>query len=102
MAVDALEEELKMEQESVYEQRLYCNRNVLQFLYITLSILQPKKSYSKRRCHCSIVLLFFSVLFWYFFTHISERSILNTLNDVRSNLLLDETMTLFSFQVLSW
>ena len=70
--------------------------------FIALSILQPKKSYSKRRCHCSIVLLFFSVLFWYFFTHISERSILNTLNDVRSNLLLDETMTLFSFQVLSW
>ena len=70
--------------------------------FITLSILQPNKSYSKRRCHCSIVLLFFSVLFWYFFTHISERSILNTLNDVRSNLLLDETITLFSFQVLSW
>ena len=70
--------------------------------FITLSILQPKKSYSKRRCHCSIVLLFALVLFWYFFTHISERSILNTLNDVRSNLLLDETMTLFSFQVLSW
>ena len=70
--------------------------------FITLSILQPKKSYSKRRCHCSIVLLFALVLFWYFFTHISERSILNTLNDARSNLLLDETMTLFSFQVLSW
>ena len=31
--VATLEEELKMEQESVYEQRLYCNRNVLQFLY---------------------------------------------------------------------
>ena len=70
--------------------------------FITLSVLQPNKSYNKRRCHCSIVLLFCSVLFSYFFTHISERSILNTLNDVRSNPLLDETMTLFSFQVLSW
>ena len=60
---------------------------------IRLSILQPNKSYSKRRCHCSIVLLFFSVLFCYFFTHISERSIVNTLNDARSNPLLDETMS---------
>ena len=86
MAVDALEEELKMEQESVYEQRLYCNRNYC------ISYLQLNNSYSKRRCHCSIVLFFCSVLFWYFFTHISERSIQNTLNDVRSNPLLDETL----------
>ena len=86
MAVDALEEELKMEQESVYEQRLYCNRNHC------ISYLQPNNSYSKRRCHCSIVLFFCSVLFCYFFTHISERSIQNTLNDARSNPLLDETM----------
>ena len=27
MAVDTLEEELKMEQESVYEQRRYCNQS---------------------------------------------------------------------------
>ena len=27
MAVDTLEEELKMEQENVYEQRRHCNRN---------------------------------------------------------------------------
>ena len=86
MAVDALEEELKMEQESVYEQRLYCNRNYC------ISYLQLNNSYSKRRCNCSNVLFFCSVLFSYFFTHISERSIQNTLNDARSNPLLDETM----------
>lgn len=81
------QEGLKMEQESVYEQRLYCNRNYC------ISYLQPNKSNSKRRCHCSIVLFFCSVLFSYFFTHISERSIQNTLNDARSNPLLDETMS---------
>ena len=36
---------------------------------------------------------FFSSQFCYFFTHISERSIVNTLNDARSNLLFDETMS---------
>ena len=43
MAVDALEEELKMEQESVYEQRLYCNRNVLQFLYYAVDFTAKKE-----------------------------------------------------------
>ena len=43
MAVDALEEELKMEQESVYEQRLYCNQNVLQFLYYAVDFTAKKE-----------------------------------------------------------
>ena len=87
--------------------------------FIRLSPLQPNKSYSKRRCHCFTVILFFSVLFYYFFTHISQRSMVNTLNDARRNPLLKETMSsppvsygnppppppppqIFSFQVLRW
>ena len=41
--VATLEEELKMEQESVYEQRLYCNRNVLQFLYHAVDFTAKKE-----------------------------------------------------------
>ena len=60
---------------------------------IRLSTLPPNKSYRKRRCHCFIVILFFSVLFYYFFTHISQRSMVNTLDDAKRNPLLKETMS---------
>ena len=95
-----------MEQESIYEQR------VTAIEIIRLSILHPNKSYSKRRCHGSIVLLFFSVLSVLLFLHAhfcehpkwrQEESALWRDNELPTRFIWESTTPhIFSFQALSW
>ena len=110
MGIVTFQEKLKMEQESVYEQR------VTAIEIIRLSILHPNKSCSKRRCHCSIVLLFFSVLsvlvflhahFWTFHREHpkwrQEYSALWRDKELPTRFIWESTTPqIFSFQALSW
>ena len=63
------------------------------FLYLLLGC----RFYSQIRAIVNDVVialsLFFASLFCYFFTHISQRSNVNTLDDAMSNALLKETMS---------
>ena len=76
--------------------------SLLQSKCTTVSLLRCR-FYSQKRATVNDVVIapsfFFSSQFCCFFTHISERSIVNTLNDARSNLLFDETMSSHPFHM---